>query len=209
MTCVIGSICVQTQKGDVMSIFQIIKSQILSNERNEEIGFLGNYNKCNSFVIKGKSYPQRAIVWLTDKKVFKVASVQELRDSNNRKIGFEITYKNLDIENEFFKFSQARTRRTKDSSDYRGYSSGRVDVTSYWSDENKYEFLEPEDSCTIQLMLQAMGYENYREFALINEGTTSLMEELYAQYVEFSSQLANEYQTQNASFEEYEEEYTY
>lgn len=140
------------------SIFGVIKAQIVSNENAKEL--LQPY--CNIFKVQ---HIQTGVLnWFVNRKVFAVKQIRSYRE--NGKFVYEIEYTNLNPENEFFRYSKMRSRLTDDYIDIgeRAYSQTRVDEKYFYSDESRYEYLEPEDSCLLEITLNELGYNSFNEY---------------------------------------------
>lgn len=188
-----------------MNIFKSIRNQMVANE-------LHNKERVFTITMSAPVYPEKIITWLTiNQRAFKVAGV---RKYYNNGFVFEIKYKDVYTGCDFLEgaiesASYKRQKHEKATTDRYIYDnmyrqeldcpnwSNIEDETGYKSCPNNnkgYEYLLPEDSCVIQLMLQAMGYEDYRDFCVTNEGLIDINEELHNQYNEFvQKELAKEY----------------
>ena len=188
------------------NLFKSIRNQLVKNE------IYGN-DQVFTVTIQTPKYPEKIITWLTtNQKAFKVAGVSKYY---NNGYCFEIKYKELNTACDFLNvaYDIAVNRREKhqkattdryvwDNSHRQEFEcpnwSSEEDETGYKACPNNnkgYEYLLPEDSCQIQLMLQAMGYDDYADFCRINEGSMDITEELHRQYQKFSEmELAKTYE---------------
>ena len=186
------------------NIFKHIQQQMVMNE-------IFDSERVFTIPMDTPKYPEKIVTYITSKGACKIQSVRKYY-ANGFKV--EIAYKDVNTTSDFLdtalevekakrkKHEKAITDRYVFNDIYRDELecpnwSSIADETGYKACPNNnkgYEYLLPEDSCTIQLMLQAIGYDDYADFARYNEGLTDITEELHRQYQAFiNTDIAKDY----------------
>ena len=189
------------------NIFNVIRNQIVYNETQK---LRGNEAK-DSFKIKGY-YPEKIITWITMKaKAFKIAKVTA--DYNNGIREYTIQYKDLNTASEFiapayekeeYKIAKYNKKHEFDhlsvvqkalatNDKYRAeLECPNFDYKRFGLDN---EYLEKADSCTFEMFIQKLGFDNYNDFAkYIETQSKDVSEIIDEKYEEF---LANEVESQS------------
>lgn len=181
------------------NIFNSIRNQIVYNETQK---LRGNESK-SSFKVKGY-YPEKVITWITmQAKAFKIAKVTA--DYNNGIREYTIQYKDLNTSSEFiapayekeeYKILKYQRRHEFDhlsvvekslatNDKYRAeLECPNFDYKRYGLDN---EYLDKADSCTFEMFIQKLGFNNYKDFAKYIETQTKdvseLIEEKYQEFL--------------------------
>lgn len=187
-----------------VNIFNSVRNQIVYNETQK----LRGNETTNSFKIKGY-YPEKIITWMTMKaKAFKIAKVTT--DYNNGVREYKIQYKDLNLASEFiapayekeeYKILKYQRKHEFDhlsvvekalatNDKYRAeLECPNFDYKRFGIDN---EFLDKADSCTFEIFLQKIGFENYSAFAKYIEtqpkDVSELIEEKYQEFLKYETE---------------------
>ncbi len=182
------------------NIFNIIRNQIVYNESQKLRGNESN----DSFKLRGY-YPEKIITWITMKaKAFKISKVTS--DYNNGLREYVIYYKDLNPASEFiapaYEKEEYRIKKYQRKHEFDHLSvvqkslatndKYRAELECPNFDYKRFgidnEYLEKSDSCTFEIFLQKLGFENYSDFAKYIEtkskAVSELIEEKYQEFLE-------------------------
>lgn len=189
------------------NIFNTIRNQIVYNETQK---LRGNEAK-NSFKIRGY-YPEKIITWITMKaKAFKISKVTA--EYNNGIRIYTIEYKDLNPASEFIAPAYEREEykinkyNKKHEFDHLSIVQKSLAINDKYRAELECpnfdykrfgldnEYLEKADSCTFEMFIQKLGFDNYKDFArYIETQSKDVSEIINEKYEEF---LASEVECQS------------
>lgn len=152
-----------------MNLFQIIRQQIIRNEV---------FGREKKFTFVNRFYPEAIIMFMTKQKAFKVAKVNKMPINDGYR--FTIEYKDVYTGCDFLSRAFEALERKEQWKHRKGYYSNESVVNkfghindefrdelickNYEEDNNLYEHLEKADSCTFDLFLQSIGFNNFEEY---------------------------------------------
>ena len=177
-----------------MSIFTQIKSFIKYNLMKEN----GTSNESPNWTMELKHYNSNAFCWCTKQGAFKV-NVQIKQDENEKT--YLVTLKDINIDSPFLKDLKRYTIRQNElmsfydefrQEDMGYYTSNELTGFNAYYNESKYEKLDRKDSCTYELYVQSLGFNNYEEYVVFKEKYPNLMDNEDEEFQKFLEQIRTE-----------------
>ena len=174
------------------NLFSIIRNQIIRNEV---------FGKPQVFRFVNRFYPESVIVFMTKQKAFKIDKIVKVPVDK----GYEyiVSYKDVCTSCDFLDRAYEALKAKEEYKTKRGFYSNAPVSTKFLelndiyrtelecknyikTGEDFYEYLDKADSCTFEIFLQKIGFENYDSFAkYIESQPKSVSEIIDEKYQEF------------------------
>lgn len=163
-----------------MSIFSSVKKFIKFNLMKEN----GNSLESPNWTMELDYYNANAWYWMTKQGAFKVSV--EIKQDEKEKI-YLVTLKDINLDSPFLKDLKRYTVRQNElmsfydefrQEDIGNYTSEHLTgFEAYYNNEYRYEKLDKKDSCTYELYIQSLGFDNYEQYMLFIEKYPNALDE--------------------------------
>lgn len=162
-----------------MSIFTQIKNFIKFNLMKEN----GNGLESPNWTMELKHYNSNAFYWCTRQGAFKVDV--KIKQDEKEKV-YLVTLKDINLDSPFLKDLKRYTIRQNElmsfydefrQEDIGNYTSEHLTGFEAYYNSLKYEKLDKKDSCTYELYIQSLGFDNYEQYMLFIEKYPNLLDE--------------------------------
>lgn len=173
-----------------MSVFNYLISQVIRAEINSR------FNNCETkFTLEGNGY-DNPLCWFKKSKIVDAISFTKTFNYRKGKYEYEVEFQGFNDTNNHiqgkFDYWYQKEKKKRDLEEFSNepvttkynkyYDKHRDELDCKNYQYTIYEYMTREDSCTYELFTQALGYENYQDFAY---NCKLDQEEIDAMYTEF------------------------